>query len=508
MEEELFYNKYRKEVCIGRGASAEVWRVTDMQTGVTQALKIYDPALAKEEDGLDLMRHEFALMANINHQNLLRPLFFDIWDRTNTPFLVLPYCKNGNLSKKKGAFTDRDTWELLRDVASGLAYLHKQDPPIIHQDIKPENILINDDGSYMLTDFGVSAHAKATMHRTISAKLTDVGTMAYMAPEKFGKDKTLIILSDIWSLGAMAYEMVSGEVPFCIGQMEGGVLQLKGAELPELPETVSPDLREIIYKCLELDPWNRPQAADIEVTARLALGEERVSILPGPLNNMDTLNGQRGSQIGLNTPPTDLEPSKSKKPWGIIGAVAGVLAIAVVAALFFLMKDDEPAPEPERVVPGVMTIDKIKSMLLDSSTAIEGWQLLQESVDQGDAEATYLMSRLRFNHEVNDKTMELRQIQKTLKSKNAPNFSKDNQMALELLERTIDIDPHHYKALYELGRYYLSKAVEENDFDRWIPEADNYFKKALEWADRANDDDYHDLIKDKMKMYEEFINNN
>jgi tetratricopeptide (TPR) repeat protein len=172
------------------------------------------------------------------------------------------------------------------------------------------------------------------------------------------------------------------------------------------------------------------------------------------------------------------------------------------------MKDDEPAPEPERVVPGVMTIDKIKSMLLDSSTAIEGWQLLQESVDQGDAEATYLMSRLRFNHEVNDKTMELRQIQKTLKSKNAPNFSKDNQMALELLERTIDIDPHHYKALYELGRYYLSKAVEENDFDRWIPEADNYFKKALEWADRANDDDYHDLIKDKMKMYEEFINNN
>lgn len=549
MEEELFYNKYRKEECIGRGASAEVWRVTDMQTGVTQALKIYDPALAKEEDGLDLMRHEFALMANINHQNLLRPLFFDIWDKTNTPFLVLPYCKNGNLSKKKGDFTDKDTWELLRDVASGLAYLHKQDPPIIHQDIKPENILINDDGSYMLTDFGVSAHAKATMHRTISAKLTDVGTMAYMAPEKFGKDKTLIILSDIWSLGAMAYEMVSGEVPFCIGQMEGGVLQLKGAELPELPETVSPELREMIYKCLELDPWDRPQASDIEATARIALGEERISILPGTLTGTIggamggtqgggnlrgtqvmtdgrnpqggqtvTPGGQYAPQGGANVPPKSWEAPKQKKPWALIAAIAGVfviLAIAAVTLLLMLPKDETTTAESEvteastiETTNPVVNIDKIESMLRESSTALEGWQLLCNLVNQGnDADACFLMSRLCFNHEVNDKTLELRQIQRILKRQNAVDFYIDDEKALELLNKTIELNPKHYKALYELGNYYLSMAPKEGDFYKYIPMADNYFRQSLEWASKVNDTDYYDLIKDKMASYEDWLKN-
>mgnify|MGYP002624945752 CR=1 FL=1 len=140
--EDLFYNKYLKEERLGRGASSEVWRVVDQQTGVTQAIKIYSPAVAIEDDGIEMLKHEFALMANINHQNLLRPLYFGI--SGNNPFLVLPYCKNGNLKKKVGQFTNEDGWRLLRDVASGLAYLHRQVPPIIHQDIKPENILISD----------------------------------------------------------------------------------------------------------------------------------------------------------------------------------------------------------------------------------------------------------------------------------------------------------------------------------------------------------------------------
>lgn len=561
MEEELFYNKYRKEECIGRGASAEVWRVTDMQTGVTQALKIYDPALAREEDGLDLMRHEFALMANINHQNLLRPLFFDIWDSTNTPFLVLPYCKNGNLSKKKGDFSDKDTWELLRDVASGLAYLHKQDPPIIHQDIKPENILINDDGSYMLTDFGVSAHAKATMHRTISAKLTDVGTMAYMAPEKFAKDKKLIILSDIWSLGAMAYEMVSGEVPFCIGQMEGGVLQLKGAELPELPETVSPELREIIYKCLELDPWDRPQASEIEATARIALGEERISILPGTLTGTiggamsgtqgmpgENLRGTqvmqggnlRGTQVmsggrnmtpggqtvppggqnlggqnipvgeqyppqgGGNVPPASWEKPKSKTPWAIIAAVAGVFVVAAVAAaLFFLLPKDETtteepvseSPTTETTDP-VMNIDKIEGMLREPSTALEGWQHLCNGVEQKNADATYLMGRLRLKYDVNEKSLDIIKIQNTLRQCGAQGFYIDNDEALNLLEESTRLNPKHYKAFYELGCYYLSQAINEGNFDKWNPKAWDCFEKSEKWV---VDEVFRKLIEDKIE---------
>ena len=281
--EELFYNKYRKEGdAIGHGASSEVWRVTDVQTGIVQALKIYSPLVAMEDDGIEMLKHEFKLMANIFHQNLLRPLYFDIWDKQ--PFLVLPFCANGNLKKKIGLFTEKDGWQLLHDVASGLACLHKQDPPIIHQDIKPENILIADDGSYMLTDFGVSAHARATMRATMSSKLTSAGTMAYMAPEKFGTDKSPITASDIWSLGAMAYEMLTGEVPFTVGTVEGGILQKNGADIPELPKSFSKELRDIITKCLSLNPWDRPRALEIELTAQA---------------NLQRLNGGGGKQTRM-----------------------------------------------------------------------------------------------------------------------------------------------------------------------------------------------------------------
>ena len=161
--EELFNNRYRKELLIGRGAFSEVWKVTDVLTGVTQALKIYSPSAAMDDDGIEMMKHEFALMANVNHQNLLHPLSFDICD--NRPFLVLPFCKNGNINRRVGKFTEKEAWELLRDTANALAYLHAKEPPIIHQDIKPANILISDDGSYMLTDFGVSTKAKSTLSR-------------------------------------------------------------------------------------------------------------------------------------------------------------------------------------------------------------------------------------------------------------------------------------------------------------------------------------------------------
>ena len=117
------------------------------------------------------------------------------------------------------------------------------------------------------------------------------------------------------------------------------------------------------------------------------------------------------------------------------------------------------------------------------------------------------MSRLCFNHEVNDKTLELRQIQRILKRQNAVDFYIDDEKALELLNKTIELNPKHYKALYELGNYYLSMAPKEGDFYKYIPMADNYFRQSLEWASKVNDTDYYDLIKDKMASYEDWLKN-
>lgn len=257
---DLFNGKYRQESLLGRGAFSEVWKVTDVQTGVVQALKIYAPSTAMEDDGIEMMKHEFALMANASHQNLLRPLYFDIYEQR--PFLVLSYCKNGNIKKRVGHFTERDAWKLLKDAASGLAYLHEMEPPVIHQDIKPENILIADNGSYMLTDFGVSTKAKSMSQLSNDDKVfQSAGTFPYMPPEKFTKNNLPILASDIWSLGVTVYEMLMGDLPF--GE-QGGLRQKLGADIPEIQGDYAPELREILVKCMANDPWERPKADELE----------------------------------------------------------------------------------------------------------------------------------------------------------------------------------------------------------------------------------------------------
>lgn len=322
---ELFYGKYQKERLLGRGAFSEVWQVTDVQTGVTQALKIYSPMASMDGDGVEMMKHEFALMANANHQNLLRPLYFDICN--NQPFLVLSYCKNGNIKNYTGKFTEHDAWKLLKDCASGLAYLHTMRPPVIHQDIKPDNILIADNGSYMLTDFGVSIKAKATMSRMTNGEkqLQSAGTLPYMSPERFSKDNRPIMAGDIWSLGVTVYEMLSGYLPFCQGEVQGGLLQKMGAEVPDLQGYYSQALKDVLARCMSATPWERPTAEELESLAAEGLkGSQTLQM------TRHDIQSERIKELGDTT--LSRETAKSWKKYVLPAAII----VALLAGLFFL----------------------------------------------------------------------------------------------------------------------------------------------------------------------------
>jgi len=265
---ELIDGKYKQEELLGTGAFSEVWKVSYVQTGVTLAMKIYKPNASMDNDGVKMLTHEYALMVNLNHRNLLKPQFFDVYD--GRPYLILPFCEKGNINNMIGKLTEEEAWKLLRDTASALDYLHTRKPPIIHQDIKPANILVADDGTYMLTDFGVSTSLKATLSRLSidEQSLMSAGTLAYMDPMKFSRKNLPIMANDIWSLGATVFEMLTGELPF---GNSGGLLQKKGADVPDIPDNFSTHLNDTLRSCMDEDPAKRPWASKLYEIAQEAI---------------------------------------------------------------------------------------------------------------------------------------------------------------------------------------------------------------------------------------------
>lgn len=273
-EEKLFHDRYFMERLLGRGNFSEVWLARDTKTDIAVALKIYAPATGLDDNGLNVFAREFALVVNANHKNLLKPLYYDNFERK--PYLVLPYCKDGSIMRNVGKFTEEEAWRLIRDVASGLSWLHNMNPPVIHQDIKPDNVMIGENGDFMITDFGVSTHLKSTLRKSMSAAFSSAGTIAYMAPERFGKDNTPIMANDIYSLGATVFEMLTGDTPF---GNDGGLVQKKGADVPELKGEYSSQLKKVISKCLRTNAWERPTAEQLEKYAETALKGEVIRFI-------------------------------------------------------------------------------------------------------------------------------------------------------------------------------------------------------------------------------------
>jgi serine/threonine protein kinase len=257
-QDTLFDNRYLLVRLLGCGGFSEVWLVEDTKVSHKKmALKVFAPDKGLDEDGVRLFSSEFELVFDLNHSHLLRPSYFSVYERS--PFLLMPFCEQGSVTKLAGHLAEEDAWHVLHDVAAGLAYLHLQNPPIIHQDIKPDNILKDGSGNYQISDFGISTKVRSTLRKSMS-NVNSVGTIAYMPPERFSKENIPIMASDVWATGATLYEMLSGELPF--GE-HGGLMQKSGAEIPNIPGKWSKDLIEIIERCLRKYPWDRPVAQQI-----------------------------------------------------------------------------------------------------------------------------------------------------------------------------------------------------------------------------------------------------
>ena len=289
---QLFDNHYKLIRPLNtEGGTADVWLALDTSTvkdkkalddapfmddtrlarlGLLVAIKIYRPKNALDIEGERRFRDEFMIVFNCNHTNLIHPVHFSIFEET--PYLVIPYCQRGSSELMIGNFVnDDDIWKYICDVAGGLNYLHKCTPPIIHQDIKPANILIDDNGNYAITDFGISAKRMRRTTRRVDTVAEDAndddnyeeysGTYAYMSPERFVDGNMPSAESDIWAFGATLYEIITGNVPF--GE-DGGLAQGDGkVNLPFKGLKISEDIKRLICACLSKNPFDRPTAQQL-----------------------------------------------------------------------------------------------------------------------------------------------------------------------------------------------------------------------------------------------------
>lgn len=280
---ELFDGRYKLIRPLSTdGATADVWTALDSNTmndtsqlnqidgltedeietyGLVVAIKIYRPHNALDIEGEQRFREEYMIVFNCHHTNLIHPTHFSIFQ--GVPYLVLPYCRFGSSERLIGREIDEaEIWKYILDVSSGLSYLHALQPPIIHQDIKPGNILIDDNNNFAITDFGISSK-RGGQHGYYEEG--NSGTMAYMAPERFEEEVELCPESDIWAVGATLYEILTGNVPF--GE-EGGWIQLQDTTVTPVMPNVSADIQRLIHACLNKDKALRPTAAQLMESAK------------------------------------------------------------------------------------------------------------------------------------------------------------------------------------------------------------------------------------------------
>lgn len=267
-----FDGNYQLIRLIDTGGYAEVWEAKYLVAGNTVALKIY-PRL--DEEGAATIESEYTKLFELQHSNLVNALHFGRFQ--NYPYLVMRYYPGGNASKKIGDCHEAEIAKIMVQIGGVLKYLHAND--IVHQDIKPNNFLLDQKENYYLADLGLSLKVRATIRRMtigsgerggsmVASKQTGLTPTQYRAPELFDQQRQHddpIKATDIWAFGASLYEMMTSRPPF--GEL-GGLMQKEGYTIERLPAVYSEELNTLLAECLAREAWDRPTASKLEKRAQ------------------------------------------------------------------------------------------------------------------------------------------------------------------------------------------------------------------------------------------------
>ncbi|MGV9809806.1 serine/threonine-protein kinase [Micromonospora chersina] len=347
--------RYRLDDRVATGGMGDVWRATDLVLGRPVAVKVLLPALVSDPDFIARFRAEARIMASLRHPGVVQ--VFDcgedeLPDGGRADYLVMEFVAGEPLSRRieaAGQLEVGETMSIVAQVAQALHAAHTRG--IVHRDVKPSNLLVQDDGTVVLVDFGV---ARSTNVTSITSTNAVPGTALYMAPEQ-AAGRPVSGATDVYALGAVAYCCLTGTPPFTGDNPLQVAVRHLDDEPPELPEEIPHQVRDLVSRALAKDPADRfPTAAAMAEAARAAGSEAPTAMVPA-------LRGATGSSrtrddLTAAAPGALVAPVRRAGRRGtLVGAAAAVLVAltALGAALGAAKNADAPATQLDSTVPAV-----------------------------------------------------------------------------------------------------------------------------------------------------------
>ncbi len=331
----LIDSRYRVEARLGSGGMADVYLAEDTLLGRRVALKLLYHRFAEDQEFVERFRREAQSAAGLSHPNVVAVFDRGEWD--GTYYIAMEYLPGRSLKsviREHGALDPSDAIDIVMQILLAARFAHRRG--IIHRDIKPHNVILDEEGRAKVTDFGIARAGASDMTLTGSI----MGTAQYLSPEQ-AQGHAVSESSDLYAVGVVLYELLTGSVPF-EGDSPVTVALKQVSEEPAPPSARNPEvsgaLDAVVMRALAKDPSQRFQSADEFI---VALGQAREGIAPAPTPNgapttVVPIPAGNGSP-GAGGPDERERERKSRKRtwWWIVGGalVAAIVAVALLAAL-------------------------------------------------------------------------------------------------------------------------------------------------------------------------------
>ena len=369
-------DRYEIIKSIGEGGMANVYLAYDTILDRNVAIKVLRGDLANDEKFVRRFQREALSASSLSHPNIVA--MYDVGEDNGLYYIVMEYVEGKTLKqllKKRGSLTLSEAIDIMLQLTDGMAHAH--DSYIVHRDLKPQNIMIQDDGQIKITDFGIAMALNSTQ---LTQTNSVMGSVHYLPPEQAaGKGTT--IKSDIYSMGIIFYELLTGELPFKGDSAVEIALKQMKEPLPDvhkLNNDIPQSIENIILKSTAKNPKNRyDDAKSMHNDLLTALNDDRINeepyVYPYPENEVDEttkiMQPISDDNEGIATPITDEKTKKSNKLIIALSIIAGVIVIALLAVFFII-----PAITAEKdvKVPDVsgMTVSKAEDTLEDAGLTV------------------------------------------------------------------------------------------------------------------------------------------